>query len=269
MKYIFLILILTISSLNAQNNTKVITLTYEINKSHLTTAHQNILNDFLKINKVLKAEITGYTDYLGTKEKNLTLSQNRSNKAKVFLEGKGVKVASSTGKGITGKTLTSSKGISKNRRIEVVFYFTQNEIAVKEKEPNPLQEEILKLKVGDKLVLKNFNFIPGRHFLVAKSKPELSKLIDIMEANKTLKIELHGHICCEIVKADGWDIDNLNYSLSTNRAQYIYQQLIKFGISADRISYKGFGRKKPLFPNELTDEEKNANRRVEILIVEK
>jgi len=59
------------------------------------------------------------------------------------------------------------------------------------------------------------------------------------------------------------------YNLSEARAKYIYDLLIYDGISAERLSYEGFARQNPLYPEEKTEEEKAANRRVEIRIIEK
>lgn len=247
-----------------------LSLFYTINASAMSKNQMKQIETFTKGKHIEKVEIYGYADYLGTPEKNQVLSQSRADQVKLYFQKRNIFVVSATGGGSIGEVLESSEGIQQNRRVDLIFYFSDAEsFGNNEESKDSMQAEILNLKVGDKFVLKNFNFIPGRHFLVAESKPELSKLIDVMKANPSLKIELHGHICCEIVKEDGYDIDEMNYSLSTNRAKYIYQKLIEFGVSADRMTYKGFGRSNPLFPNEHDEVEKNANRRVEILIVEK
>ena len=41
-----------------------------------------------------------------------------------------------------------------------------------------------------------------------------------------------------------------------NIAKYIYDLLIYDGISAERLSYEGFARQNPLYPEEKTEEEK-------------
>jgi outer membrane protein OmpA-like peptidoglycan-associated protein len=83
-----------------------------------------------------------------------------------------------------------------------------------------------------------------------------------LEENPKLRIEIHGHICCKI-KGD------VN-GVSTARAKAIYSYLIRNKIDRKRMSFKGYGTTRPIYPipekNVLEEEE---NRRVEILIVEK
>lgn len=243
-----------------------LSLFYPINIYSLTKQKIKTINKSIDGKKIDAVSIIGYADYLGTDEKNKTLSENRANQVKKYFAKKNIEVKQSIGNGTSGPKLDHSNGIQKYRRVDIVFTYKSEETTSSKEN---LDEEIDELKVGDKLVLKNFNFIPGRHYLVVESKPELSRLINIMKANPTLKIELHGHICCETDHDDGYDKDDMNYKLSENRAKYIYQQLINNGVAADRMTYKGFGRSNPLYPLELDDAQKNANRRVEILIVEK
>jgi flagellar motor protein MotB len=57
--------------------------------------------------------------------------------------------------------------------------------------------------------------------------------------------------------------------LSTQRAKAIYNFLLNHDIQKDRLSYKGFGSSQPIFAlPEKDEQERAANRRVEILIVE-
>jgi len=81
-----------------------------------------------------------------------------------------------------------------------------------------------------------------------------------MEENPNLKIEIQGHICCQTIEG--------LYDVSTARDRAIYVFLIQNKIDRKRLSYVGFGIKKPIFPiPEKNEEEENRNRRVEIMIV--
>ncbi|MDX2445401.1 MAG: OmpA family protein, partial [Bacteroidales bacterium] len=62
--------------------------------------------------------------------------------------------------------------------------------------------------------------------------------------------------------ADG-DFD-FNQKLSEERAETVMNQLISMGISADRLTFKGFGESKPINTND-TPEGKANNRRVEFV----
>ena len=54
--------------------------------------------------------------------------------------------------------------------------------------------------------------------------------------------------------------------LSKKRAKKIVQHLVAAGISSKRLSAKGFGFTNTVYPFPETEIEKEANRRVEILI---
>jgi outer membrane protein OmpA-like peptidoglycan-associated protein len=78
--------------------------------------------------------------------------------------------------------------------------------------------------------------------------------------NPKLKIEIQGHICCN---SSGKE------TLSTQRAKAIKGFLKIQGIDNSRVTYKGFGSTQPLFSlPEKNEQERAANRRVELLIIE-
>ncbi len=60
----------------------------------------------------------------------------------------------------------------------------------------------------------------------------------------------------------------LNEELSKKRAEAVYNILTSWGISRDRLQYKGFGSSFPIAPND-NPENKSKNRRVEILVSSK
>ena len=124
---------------------------------------------------------------------------------------------------------------------------------------------------GQTLVLKNINFYGGRHSFLPRSLPVLEELLEVMNANPDLVIEIQGHICCRIGLAeDGEDYDaGGEKRLSINRAKAVMDFLESNGISANRMSYKGFAGTQPLINPELTEDDRTANRRVEIRIVKK
>jgi len=62
--------------------------------------------------------------------------------------------------------------------------------------------------------------------------------------------------------------ESYNLELSKKRAESVGQYLIKQGISAQRLSYEGYGSKYPVDTNE-TKEGRRRNRRVEFLLIRK
>ena len=97
------------------------------------------------------------------------------------------------------------------------------------------------------------------------SAPELQTL----KANPKLKVEIQGHVCCTENGEDGIDLDTREKKLSENRAKAVYEYLIAKGIDKARLSYKGYGRTNPKEVVEDTPQKEQANRRVEILVIEK
>lgn len=125
-----------------------------------------------------------------------------------------------------------------------------------------LTTQLQKAKAGEFIILQNVNFKFNSEVMVEPAAEILKELLLFMQLEPTLKIEIQGHICCN---SDPKDI-----KLSARRAKAVRDYLISNGISQQRLSYKGFGSNKPLFIlPEKNEKERAANRRVEILIVQK
>jgi OmpA-OmpF porin, OOP family len=115
--------------------------------------------------------------------------------------------------------------------------------------------------VGSAVILKNIAFEPNKSELLPASFAELDKLVSLLGANLTLKIDVQGH-------TDDTGTDEYNMKLSVARAKAVVDYLISHGIGPARLTYKGFGRTKPLTDNKTT-EGKAKNRRVELVIIDK
>lgn len=115
-------------------------------------------------------------------------------------------------------------------------------------------------KPGDKLTLKNLNFVENTYAVVTESRPKMYELLEVMKLHPKLKIKVEGHVCC--MTAD-------RRNLSRDRAKAIVLFLHAQGIARDRMTFEGFGVSRPLYPiPEKSEQEAAANRRVEILVVE-
>lgn len=121
-------------------------------------------------------------------------------------------------------------------------------------------QQINQAQKGDKILLENLNFVINTYAIVPESRSKLYELLLVMQQNSKIKIEIQGHLCCVAV-----DVKDL----STQRAKAIYKFLEYNGIQKNRMSYKGFGSDVPLFLlPEKTEQERAANRRVELVILE-
>jgi outer membrane protein OmpA-like peptidoglycan-associated protein len=234
---------------------------FDFDVFHLNDAAVALLEKTIEENpNVIVSKIYGFCDWKGTNAYNDTLSLKRVNEVYNFLRNKGIRIKPDYESKGFGEDFEQSKVQSENRKVLVVF-----EEVRPEKTPDyskTLGEIVKNSGLGDKIKLKNINFKNNSAIIVPKSKPVLYDLLCVMEENPKLKIEIQGHICCQTQPG--------MYDVSTARAQAIYAFLVRNKIDRKRITYKGFGITKPIFPiPEKSEEEQDANRRVEIMIVEK
>ena len=115
--------------------------------------------------------------------------------------------------------------------------------------------------VGEKVVLRNIFFDTDKYELLPDSKSELEKLISFLQKNTGLHIEIGGH-------TDNEGSDPHNMTLSLNRAKAVYDYLIVNGISAEKLSYKGYGETMPIESNDTPGGRAN-NRRTEFKVTSK
>jgi outer membrane protein OmpA-like peptidoglycan-associated protein len=117
----------------------------------------------------------------------------------------------------------------------------------------PIQKDMV-------LQLRNIQFEHDSYELTESSNDELESLAQLLITNPTLRIELSSH-------TDDQGSDKYNDRLSTLRGQAVEKWLVQRGIPADRMVIVGYGKRKPLVPND-SDEQRAINRRVEIKVLD-
>ncbi|MDR0207312.1 MAG: OmpA family protein [Bacteroidales bacterium] len=117
------------------------------------------------------------------------------------------------------------------------------------------------VKIGDTFILPNIFFEFAQSNLLPDSYSELQRLFDYLFNNKTVKIEISGH-------TDNQGSEDYNQKLSLSRAHTVYRYLVDKGIDVGRLSFTGYGKERPLAPND-SEENRAKNRRTEILILER
>jgi outer membrane protein OmpA-like peptidoglycan-associated protein len=142
--------------------------------------------------------------------------------------------------------------LSDSRRIDVPANWS--------KEVYNLNVDLIKVKVGKKVVLNNILFETGKSVLTAGSYIELERLLNIMKENSLMKIEISGH-------TDKTGSEQLNSRLSEARAKAVVDYLIQKGIDRSRMEFKGYGSLQPIADN-ATAAGRTKNRRVEFKILE-
>jgi outer membrane protein OmpA-like peptidoglycan-associated protein len=267
---------------------------FNSNKFELIASQRQSLNAWINQNKTSKViGVYGFCDEDGSTQYNDTLASKRIDHVFQIIK-KEIKIREDFKTRSFGELHQNSPDKAKNRKVTLFFLKEkdiprENEIlgiktkpVVVNKAPvnfpdklvieNPngskseykldvdFMSQVNNAKVGEKLNIKNLNFILNTFAVANESRGKLYELLQVMQANPTLKISIQGHICC--MTADKKD-------LSTQRAKAVYKFLEYNKIDKSRMSYKGFGVTVPLFPiPEKSEEERVANRRVEIEILE-
>ena len=103
--------------------------------------------------------------------------------------------------------------------------------------------------------INNLFFETGRFTVLSNSYPELKRIAKIIQS-KNLKVVIEGH-------TDNVGEDAANLTLSEQRANAVKEFLIKEGCNPSQLNTKGFGKTKPVAPND-TDKGRAKNRRVEL-----
>jgi outer membrane protein OmpA-like peptidoglycan-associated protein len=282
---------LMFSCINAQEQ---VSFFFESNKFVLQKNEMSKLNQWITANKEVKVVgVYGFCDEEGSVGYNDTLAKKRIDNVFNIIKNK-VKIREDFKTRNFGKLHTSSTLKSENRKV-ILYYIlpkdfpneeriiAEKNIVAEKKKPkikfsdvyvyeNPdgskvdikidtvFMKKVSLANVGEKLKLERMNFFVDTFAIMPQSRSVMFELLTVMKSCPDLKIQIQGHICC--VKNDIRD-------LSTQRAKAIYKFLEYNGIEKSRMSFVGYASTKPLYPlPEKTEEEREANRRVEIEILD-
>lgn len=252
---------------------------FDFNAAVPNQASLTKLNQWIKANK--SAEITkvlGYCDSVDDSQYNIDLAVRRINSVLDLLKKDTIKISDKVELKPFGKDFKLSKNQEENRKVKLFFILKEekkinpkneeeeisfsslSELVAKEK--SELAQKFEKAKKGDLIRINNINFHFNSEKMMDQSEPLLLELLQILYDNPKLRIAIHGHICC--------NPNGMDTKLSYRRALVIFKYLTKFEIEVNRLSYKGFGSNDPIYKvPERNEAERKANRRVEILIVDK
>lgn len=113
-------------------------------------------------------------------------------------------------------------------------------------------------KVFDQ-ALTGILFETGKDVIKSSSFPILDNIVKIMNENPAYNLNINGH-------TDAMGDDTKNLDLSQRRADAVKKYLADKGISADRMTSKGFGETMPVADNK-TAAGRAKNRRVEFKVI--
>jgi outer membrane protein OmpA-like peptidoglycan-associated protein len=259
---------------------ETLTVYFDFDRYVLTREAKMQLDSFLATYKVKQSghliNLDGYCDSFGPDHYNKELSEKRVSTIRDYLLTNGIVANQITGTEGHGEDdpLNDNKTAGErklNRRVAVLIMTPGQTSFPKPEDTKTLTERLTDTtaRAGTSIVLKNLNFYGGTPFLLPESFPIVDELLQVMRRNPALVIQVQGHICC-VPDAEDSRYGPTGTGLSEERAKTIYAELIGKGIEATRVSYKGFGHSVPLYPYpERTEEERVANRRVEVKIMSK
>ena len=129
-------------------------------------------------------------------------------------------------------------------------------VQANEEVPRPVTVDVYldPLEKGKETVLNNLFFDTDKYEIKERSEPELHKVITFLKENPSVRITINGH-------TDNVGTAAYNQQLSANRAQAVYDYLVKAGIAPDRLDYQGYGSDKPVADNQ-TEAGRQKNRRI-------
>lgn len=108
-----------------------------------------------------------------------------------------------------------------------------------------------------KIVLRGVHFDFDKASLRPEGKPILDEAAKILNENPDIRVEVQGY-------TDGIGSVDYNLGLSDRRAATVKDYLVAQGVSASRLTTKGYGKADPVATNS-TDEGRAQNRRVELV----
>jgi outer membrane protein OmpA-like peptidoglycan-associated protein len=249
MKQLLPLLLVLCLSANAQEK---FTVYFDTGAAEATSTSVQKLREWMATNRDIAIEtINGYSDKTGNANFNKRLSEKRAVYVAGLLKSQNINLEYAV-KNAFGEEQAIGYNSVSDRKVEITYF----KVGYAKSKPleTELSQELNNAKVGDIIRLKNVNFRGGTTYVVKESKPVLQELLNVMLANPKLKIEIQGHICCDIE-----DVDNL----SGRRAEEIFLYLTNNGIDKSRVTTRGFGGHRPLQNNIQLMQ----NRRVEIEII--
>ena len=111
------------------------------------------------------------------------------------------------------------------------------------------------------IVLQGTNFGFDSADLTPQCQATLDEQVAVLEKEADIKVEIAGY-------TDSIGPEAYNQGLSERRANAVEEYLISKGISGDRLEVVGYGKSRPIAPND-TKEGRASNRRVELNVLER
>ncbi|WP_417266288.1 OmpA family protein [Brumimicrobium sp.] len=215
------------------------------------------IEDVVSVNKVSLTVFKGKTiDAITSKavEASIEITDNKT----------GQVIERFTTNSATGKfllSLTAGKNYGIAVKAEGYLFHSENFDIPDGSEYNLINKtiELKNIAVGSKIALRNIFFDVGKATLRSESNAELDRLVSLLKDVPSLKVEISGH-------TDNTGSASTNNVLSQERADAVVVYLKSKGISAGRLTAKGYGSSQPIATNNSA-QGRQENRRTEFEII--
>jgi outer membrane protein OmpA-like peptidoglycan-associated protein len=250
-------------------STEKLTVYFKLNDCNLDMLYKAKIDSVIVGRKFHKIQIEAHCDSVGSDNYNDTLSLYRALEIKKYFLSKGINDTlieiKALGKRFPLNNNENEDEMALNRCAQILFTNSNNTNDLK---ADTTLFNIDSVKVGSTFVLKNVYFATASHKLDNESQRSIILLAIMLKEYPKLKIEIQGYSDSSKGK-DGYDNETGSFNISENRAKEVYNYLIQNGITASRLSYKGYGNTKQYTFEELMKKGIESNCRVEIIITQK
>lgn len=259
MKILFTFFILGIHSFSfLQEQVGILNVYFEHDDAKISTKARTEIDSVLKSGELFKIKrVVAYCDPNGSEAYNYNLAERR---LKATLKELLVQSREKYSTLIFGENYPDKKEAQKEhhllRRVEIHYTIFPIEVHNDPSIFNSFEEINIDpeaLAKSAPIVLK-IQFINGLAVLLDSSYQEIENLYSFMSKNKNIHAMIRGHVCC-----------TNDYPMSKERAMVVYRILVEKGISSSRLKYNGFSNTIPFVTPELTEYDKQQNRRVDVI----
>lgn len=226
---------------------------FNVNVNELTPKSSADLDSLMNLGILSDIKLVGFADMRGSDSMNLLLSRSRVKAIENILNSNSFDVAESS---FYGEKYPLNSDNQSNyafwRRVDLSY-------TLEKAKPNSLSQIDINDIISGQLeaIPLQLEFYNMSAEFMPYSTSELEKFLEFMQKNESVNAFIRGHVCCS-----GGDIADYYSNL---RAEAVYNYLITNGISDDRLSFKGFGNSSPLVWPEVTEEDQQRNRRVDVI----
>ena len=275
MKVLLFLFIIYSSSIGyTQTTSKQVSFYFDFGSWTLSESEQQKLNQFLSNNSsdLIILSLEAHTDTVGSEQFNKELALKRCDTIKEALHHEILNENIIFGKSVALK----STNYSPNEFRKVTVHYTFKEPPVEIIKTEKIIEKVEQIKppkpidtlskmassidsfLNDSLS-QTFNydlsilFEGGTDNILKESAEELIELLTILKEKSSLRIIIHGHVCC-----------GSDQTLSENRARAVFNFLVSNQIDRSRLKYIGHSNTQPKYPEEKTEFQRQQNRRVSI-----